>query len=314
MQYIIFVTLFILLQNQPITIETINYLNSNEFACGFNLTTVRPMDKPNTLGTLTLPSPPQIEQSPIYRLAQWATNFPLYSGVFTKAGENTWIARNEAKKNVLHKKDNLWSIVLNSNGITEYQGKLRKYGEPWPHLLIEKAFPEGIKITGNNLAFNLEFRITNCICDDRLKENIDPTLHTAQISAFWTVKNNNPNSKDYKEFFWLGLPLFDARYPIPPEYINIDIGSTYTTNKLITVIDGKRFYEDSTGDGDRNKLNTLLTPLFEEALNKGQKRGYLTKSHIEDFILTSFNLGWKITGPYNVEIEIRNLSLNCDRK
>jgi len=313
MPYIIFATLFVLFQNEPVPAETINYLNTNEFAYGFNLTTTRPTDKPNILGTLTLPSSSQHEHNPLWRLAQWATNFPLSAGNFNKEGETIWTANNEAKKIVLHKKNNFWSIILNCNGITEYQGKLRKYGEPWSHLLIEKTFNEGIKIAENKLDFNLEFKITSCICDEKLKGSIDPTLHTAQISAFWTVNNNNPNSKDYKEFFWFGLPLFDARYPIPPEYINLDKGSAYTSNKLITVIDGKRFYNENTGDGNWKILSAHLNSLLEEALTKGQSRGYLTNSHIEDFILTSFNLGWEITGPYNAEIEIQNLSLKVSK-
>jgi hypothetical protein len=314
MQYIIFVTLFVIFQNEIVPAETINYLNTNEFAYGFNLTTTRPIDKPNILGTLTLPSPSQPEHKPLWQLAQWATNFPLSAGNFNKEGEAMWIANNEAKKIVLHEKNNLWSIILNCNGIVEYQGKLRKYGEPWPHLLIEKKFAEGIKIVENKLDFNLEFKIISCLCDEKLKENLDPTLHTAQISAFWTVENNNPDSKDYQEFFWFGLPLFDARYSIPPEYINLDKGSAYTSNKLITMIDGKRFYNKNTGDGDWKVLSVSLNPLLEEALSKGQSRGYLTNSHIEDFILTSFNLGWEITGPYNAEVEIQNLSLKANKK
>lgn len=309
MQYIIFAILFILFQNQHLPAEAIDYLNTNEFAYGFNLTTARPTDNPNILGTLILPSLSKPEHEPLWNLAQWATNFPLSAGIFNKEGETTWSAINTAKKVVLHKRNNLWSIILNCNGIVEYQGKLRKYGEPWPHLLIEKKFNEGIKITENKLDFNLKFKITSCICDEKLKESLDPTLHTAQISAFWTVKNNNPDSKDYKEFFWFGLPLFDARYSVPPEYINPDKGSVYTTNKLITVIDGKRFYNENTGDGNWKILSVCLNPLLEEALSNGQSRGYLTNSHIEDFILTSFNLGWEITGPYNAEVEIQNLSL-----
>jgi hypothetical protein len=26
----------------------------------------------------------------------------------------------------------------------------------------------------------------------------------------------------FYEYFWFGIPLFDARYPIPPEYVNAD--------------------------------------------------------------------------------------------
>lgn len=308
MNFLIFTTLFLLFQNKPMP-DKIIYMNINELSQGFHLTTACPIDKPNVLGTLLLPSLTKYEPKPVWRLAQWATNFPLQPGEFEKVNENTWIIKNKAKSITLHKKKDKWSIQLHSNGIVEYDGKLRKYGEPWPHLLIEKVFSEGIKITGNNLFFNLEFRVKKCTPDPRLKDSFDPALHTAQISAFWTVENTNSNSPDFKEFFWFGIPLFDARYPIPPEYINPDKGSNYTSNKLIALIDGKRFYEQNTGDGNWKKLSVHLNPLLEEALNKGQARGFLNHSHIGDFVLSSFNLGWEITGPYNAEIEIRNLSL-----
>ncbi len=305
MNYINFIIFLFLFQSQP----SIDYININELSNGFNLTTVRPIDKPNILGTLLVPSLSESPQKPQWRLVQWATNFPLQPGEFLKENESTWVIKNEAKRVVLLKEKDKWSIQLNCNGIVEYQGKLRQYGEPWPHLLIEKVFNDGIKIIGNKLTFNLEYKVINCDSDETLKEKFDPTLHTAQISAFWTVKNNNPKSKDYEEFFWFGLPLFDVRYPVPPEYINPDKGSVYTTSKLIVVIDGKRFYEENTGDGNWKKLSAQLNLLLEEALSKGQARGYLNDSKIEDFILTSFNLGWEITGPYNAGIEIKDLFL-----
>ncbi len=313
MEYIFFTLVLALSQNVPA--KSVNHLDiTNEFVYGFYLTTVRPVENPNILGTLSFPYTTKSEQKPLWRLAQWATNFPLSPGTFEKKSETTWIANNEAKKITLIKEKDTRAIRLNCNGIEEYQGKLRKYGEPWPHLLIEKTFPDGIKITDRELLFNLEFKILNCLCDSSLKDNIDPTLHTAQISAFWTVQNINPASKDFKDFFWFGIPLFDTRYSIPPEYINPDRGSAYTTNKLITLIDGKQFYEENTGDGNWKKLNVLLNPLLKEALKKGQSRGFLTNSNLEDFVLTSFNLGWEITGPYNAEVEIQNLSLIYNEK
>jgi hypothetical protein len=35
-------------------------------------------------------------------------------------------------------------------------------------------------------------------------------------------------------------------------------------NRLIAVIDGNRFYDHNTGDGEWKKINVLLNPIFEE--------------------------------------------------
>ncbi|HOV32214.1 MAG TPA: hypothetical protein PLX23_02470 [Candidatus Hydrogenedens sp.] len=311
MKSLFYTLLLFLYQTQLIPLETIDYLDTNEFVNGFVLTTSRPVDKPNILGVLTLCPNKQTNNKPTWQLAQWGTQFLLTPGSFNQVNETTWTIKNQAKQITIQEENQDWGISLNCNGIVEYQGRLRKYGEPWPHLLIEKNFDEGIKILGNNIYFNIEFRITNCSCDPTLKDKLDPTLHTAQITAYWTVRNANSKSKDFNEYFWFGIPLFDARCPIPPEYINVDKGSTYTTNKLIAVIDGKRFYDHNTGDGDWKKLNILLNPLFEEALNKGKAQNFLKDSNIEDLVLSSFNLGWEITGPYNAEIQIKHLSHLC---
>jgi len=311
MKFLFCSLLVILSQSQTPLSKTVDYLNTREFANGFTLTTSRPVDNPNILGVLEVYPNKPVDSQPTWQLAQWGTQFLLTPGIFSQEGESIWTIKNQAKTISLQKENQDWGIWLNCNGIAEYQGKLRKYGEPWPHLLLEKHFAKGIKIQEQNVCFNIEFRITNCTCEPTLKDSLDPTLHTAQITAYWVVKNANSKSRDFNEYFWFGIPLFDARYPIPPEYVNADIGSAYTTNRLIAVIDGNRFYDHNTGDGEWKKINVLLNPLFEEALNKGKAQNFLKNSNIEDFILSSFNLGWEITGPYNAEIQIKHLSLLC---
>ncbi|HOK09457.1 MAG TPA: hypothetical protein PLT82_07675 [Candidatus Hydrogenedens sp.] len=308
----LFSILFLLLLQMILIAEAQNdSLNTSEFSYGFWLTSVYPTDKPNIAGKLILPSITQENKPPIWKIAQWGTQYPLNSGVFQQQNETTWFIENEAKKVMLLKKNNHWAILLNCNGITEYNGKLRKYGEPWAHVLIEKHFPQEIKIKEYDLKFEIKFQITRCMCDSTLKEKVDPHLHTAQITAYWTVKNTNPRSPDYEDYFWFGIPIFDARYTIPPEYISKDVGSAYTTNKLIAVIDGNRFYKGNTGDGTPKMLNVTLNSYIEESLNKGKNQGFLKNSNIDDLSITSFNLGWEVTGPYNAEIEISHISMPC---
>lgn len=293
----------------PSYISPTDYLTPAEWERGFWITSSIPSSSPNITGTLSLPcatspNPPE----PIWRMAQWGTRYPLSPGQF-QLTEKRWTSSNSGKTIILWRENQHTHLILRCNGIVEYGGKIRTYGEPWPHLLVEKIFPEEISLTRQNLIFEIEFRINRCQADPQLIQQLDPQLHTAQVSAYWTVKNGNKNSQDYGNYFWFGVPLFDVRYPIPGEYYHLDVGSPYATHKFIAVVDGKQLWTDATGDGQWKHLRLNIIPHIYKSLTKAQEQGYLIHTQTADLFLTSFNLGWELPGPYDTELELRKLSL-----
>lgn len=253
---------------------------------------------------------PGVSAAPAWRLCQWGSRHILGARPFGeddafRATASGFEISNEAKA-VRVSSDGV--ILLDINGNAEYD-RPRKVGEAWPHLLVEQIFPEPIRLLKHpRLNFRLEARITHCKAAP-YAASLDPNLHTAQVSAFFTVHHSPAGKTKSADMIWFGIPIFDARYPIPPPHFALDTGKADATGKFIALLDGARFWTTPTGDGEWHKLDVDLIPLLEEALQKSQEHGHLKDAKLEELALTTFNLGWEIPGPYDAALELRGLSL-----
>jgi len=271
---------------------------------GFRLSAVRSSQKKIEVGTV-LAADPAIPAA--WRLAQWGTKFSL-EGIDEKCNDTgTRILGNAAKEIVVYPGGLSGSgIRLAVQGGVEYGDALRKRGEPWPHLLIEQRLPAIGLNRYKAMPFHVNFRVE--ICKPATVEPMDPALHTAHITAFWTVHNRNPESADFKDMIWFGLPLFDARHPIPPGHQAVDTGKNDATGKFICTLPGNRFYREPVAVGAWNALACDLVPLLTEALEIARSKGFLTQTAFSDLALTSFNLGWEVPGSYTCAIRLQSLS------
>ncbi len=254
---------------------------------------------------------------PVWRVAQWGTRDLLEPQSYTcvPMANQCW-ADNKAKQVVYE----YWGpgpagIGLVVHGDFEYDGHMRAAGEAWPHLLIEQRFrkpivPKDWKV----LCFSMKGCISLCKAAPWSEGKLDPKLHTAQVSAFWTVHNVTQGNPDCGDMIWFGIPFFDARYPIPPAYYALDAGKADASGKFICMLDGKRFWKVPTGDGTSQRLKVDLVPLLREALTIAQEHGYLKNTQYEDLASDSFNLGWEIPGPYEAAFDVRGLSLRGEDK
>lgn len=198
-------------------------------------------------------------------------------------------------------------VWLEVRGGAEYGGRMRAYGESWPHLLIEQQLEPRPFHEFSSLAFRVSFCVEKC--EAATEQPLDNGLHTAHINAFWTVHNMNPDSADYRNMIWFGLPLYDVRYPIPPGHQALDKGQADATDKFIYTVEGKRFFEKPVLPGQWYVLSCDMLPLLREALEAAQLRGFMTRTRFEDIAATSFNLGWEAPGPYDCAITLRSLKL-----
>jgi len=271
---------------------------------GFRLSAVSSTQKPLEVGTV-LVSDPAIPAA--WRLAQWGTKFSL-EGIDEKRDDtSTRILGNAAKEVVVYPGGlSGQGILLRVIGATEYGNTLRKRGEPWPHLLIEQRLPAIGLNRYKEIRFHVKFSVEQCT--STAVEPMDPGLHTAHITAFWTIHNQNPESKDFKDMIWFGLPLFDARYPIPRGHQAVDTGKGDASGKFICTLPGDRFYREPVEIGVWNTLACDLVPLLAEALEISRRKGFLTETTFSDLALTSFNLGWEVPGSYNCAIRLHSLS------
>ena len=273
---------------------------------GFRLSAVSSTQKPVESGVV-LAAEPAIPAA--WRLAQWGTKFSLEGAKEEDDDSGARRLCNIAKEVIVYPGGlSGEGILLAVTGASEYGDILRKQGEPWPHLLIEQQLPAIPVSRYKEMRFQVKFRVDRCT--PATAEPMDPGLHTAQVTAFWTVHNQNPESKNFKDMIWFGLPLFDVRYPVPPGHQAVDIGKNDATGKFICTIPGDRLYRKPVEIGAWNTLACDLVPLIREALEASHGKGFLTETVCSDLALTSFNLGWEVPGSYNCSIRLRSLYFN----
>ncbi len=274
---------------------------------GFRLSAVRSSQTPNEVGTVLAVDPAVPAQ---WRLAQWGTKLSLETATEKRDDFGIRVLSNAAKEIRVYPGGlSGQGVRLAVQGTVEYGDVLRKRGEAWPHFLIEQRLPAIRLSSYKEMPFHVQFRVA--FCEPATPSPMDPGLHTAHINAFWTVHNQNPKSKDFKDMIWFGLPLFDARYPVPPGHQAVDSGTADASGKFIFTVPGDRFYRKPVEIGVWNTLACDLIPLIAEALEASRTKSFLSKTVLSDLALTSFNLGWEVPGSYNCAIELRLLSFEA---
>src|SRR5262249_4481218 len=168
-------------------------------------------------------------------------------------------------------KGNERTVVLLVRGSREYGGHLRSPDQPWPHLLVEQPLTQQPSLT--ELA-SLRFRITYQLL--RAQTNGPGPLrawHCAQFQAVIIVKNLNQASAGYGDYLWFGIPLYDSRYRVPPEYAGTDaVGS----GKFVYSAPGKAFGEPPAGKGDWVNIDCDLVQLIRQGVERAWKNNFMT--------------------------------------
>lgn len=275
---------------------------------GFRLSAVSTAENPLEIGTVlagTAGTPPQ------WRLAQWGTRWSLFSAPETVSADGARTRSNGGKRvTVLPGGLAGEGVVLAVNGPAEYPDGPRKHGEPWPHLLIEQKFFRETRLAAYAaLPFRVSFRVDRC--DGPPDGEADPGLHTAHITAFWTAHNVDPDSAGRGDMLWFGVPLFDARHPLPPGHQAEDSGQPLASHKFIYTVAGGRVQEGPVKRGEWRTISCDILPLLREALETAASKGFMKDSRFGDLRLTSFNLGWEVPGSYDCEITLKGLSLEA---
>jgi hypothetical protein len=307
-QFVLSFFLLIVIAPQSVSEELFQDLSLRH---GFNLSAVTSRSKPLALGPILQR---ESDSPPLWRLAQWGTNHNLLGTKEIHHKNGTLVLENEGKRIEVRSGGLAGEgVTLTVLGGAEYGGKLRKKGEPWPHLLVEQRMPDSLRVADYaRLDFQLDFRVVRC--DLAGSAVVERRLHTGQITAFFAVHNRNKKSTDFNDMIWFGLPIFDVRHDFPPGHQAVDGGKSTATGKFICTLPGKRFYDRSTGDGTWHALRGELVSLLREALAASQAKGFLTDTEFEDLQPTSFNLGWEVPGPYDCAITLKGLGLDGQRR
>lgn len=258
------------------------------------------------------------EEEPQWSLAQW------YCGYFHKDDKDLYDTYNilngerksDGSKHTFldaSKKISLdtetGQIYMRLEASKEYTAP-RKEGEPWPHILFEYNTSERFHLKDlKSLRIDMEFMITKMkeAFDNPLQ--IDKNLHTAQFVFYIIVSNTNVNSKDFGNYIWFGLNLYDARWEIVPAYASQDGGKEINTGAFIYQPISSTFCKVPTRVGETQKIDYDLMPRIKDALEAAQQAGYLVNTKWEDLSLGGGNFGVEVTGTYDIAIDIAKLNL-----
>lgn len=249
----------------------------------------------------------EFEEKPLWKLLEWSSQFPLGKTNLIKNSDGVLIYSNSAKAITLGttgKKQADFSMAANAN--VEYGKRVRQAGEPWVHLLVEKEF-DSPPALGKILAAKLHVE-TRLLHSRLLQTNgYSPDVHAAQFQIFFTVQNLNRNSAGFGDALWFGVPIYDNRHRFPLEFKERDFGGT---ERFIFTPNGKTYTSSSAHDGDWIVIEKDLLPLMREALDTAWARGFLEDSkNIADYFIGGMNMGWELPGAFDVEMQVRNLSL-----
>lgn len=244
---------------------------------------------------------------PVWDLDQWSSRFPLAARQPVVLANGARRFANDAKRITLGTPGSeQGDIALAVNGHVEYDGRAREAGEPWVHLLLLQPIqnpPSLAEVSSARL--HVEARLLR---SKLLKtEDYSPDLHAAQAQIFFSVQNRNRASPGYGQYLWFGIPLYDDRSRSPKAFQAQDTGGT---NMFIYTPGASVFTNQSAHDGEWISIDKDLLPLMREGLATAWTRGFLNDSHAwADYRIAEMNLGWEVPGLFDVEMQVRNLSL-----
>jgi hypothetical protein len=247
---------------------------------------------------------------PVWRLCQWGTRFSLADAECLRDEAGNISYANRGKRVVAGKDDG--RLLLDIHGKAEYGERVRKYGEAWPHLLIEQDAAQVFAL-GKLAAIRFGVKVRLTAFENHMNpKDYDPGLHGAQCQMFFIVKCINRQSKDYGDFIWFGVPFFDNRREIPGAYMAKDVGKDDATGKFIYTIDGREVNTTPLKSGKEVTIEKDLLPYIKAGLIEAVKRGYLSGSDPKDYAVVNMNLGWEIPGTFDAAVQIQNLSITAE--
>lgn len=249
-------------------------------------------------------------ENPAWELAQWGSRHPLPVEPPQPAPDGALQYANAVKVVTLGRPGSeAADVALAVHGSVEYAGHTRRAGEPWPHLLLQQKIQSSPTLAELTAA---RLRVAVRLLKHRKleMEGYSPDLHAAQFQIFFAVKNSNRQSPGFGQYLWFGIPLYDDRHQFMPAYAAQDAGKLDATGMFIYMPSSDVFFTRSTHGGAWNAVDKDLLPLIREGLETAWARGFLKESRsLADYRISGMNLGWEVPGIFDVEMQLRNLSL-----
>jgi len=246
--------------------------------------------------------------NPNWFLAQWNSKLSLTNALRINLPGGEVKFSNKAKTIIFGNENSKHAdIALGVDSRCEFGRKVRKKGEPWPHLLLNQDDIEIIPFKNiDKVQIYLDAKLLK---NKRFKrKGYDLNMHCAQFMLTLIIQNRNKKSDGFGDFIWFNVQIFDDRRKFQPVFAAQDAAAP--PGKFIYAPATKSFTKKNLHDGRWVTFSKNLMPFLAKALKTARKKGYLKRSpNPNDFAISSVILGWEVTGINDVMMQVRNLSL-----
>lgn len=247
-------------------------------------------------------------RKPVWDLAQWSSRFPLQASQRPPSSQDL-VCSNQAKRVLVGRPGSpAADLSLAVHAEVEYPRARKAASEPWVHLLVQQDLENPPTLSELlALTFHVEARLKRSELVNR--NGYSPSLHAAQYFVYFTVANRNPQASGYGECFWFGIPIYDDRHRVVPAYEAQDFGET---RLFIFTPASDTFAPGSTHDREWVRFEQDLLPLVRQGLEHARARGFIRGSaDLNDYRPLGIFIGWEVPGAFDVDLQIRNLSVKA---
>lgn len=246
------------------------------------------------------------KDEPFWKLAQWCSRYNLANGREAVYDDGSYEYSDEGKSVRVWKGKG--KALLSLTASKEYT-HARREGEGWPHILIEQEFSNDYFLSEiEEVVQSVDFTLTEYA--NMMNDEERNALHTVQFQWFIAVQNRNKNSKGYGDFFWFGLPFWDyPRYDFPPAFTAQDGGKEENTGKFINIVDSRKFLDKPIKLGERTSVEIPVYKWIKQGFELAKQRNFLKDSEWEDMCLGNMNLGFEVTGTFDVSVLINKIKI-----
>ena len=250
---------------------------------------------------------------PIWRAAQWYSHFNLADSQAEQLPSGSTRFFDGAKAVTFSRPGNSDAdIIMAVNGWKEWGEVAPKTVGAWPNLILSQMLLDNPGLSKfRTIHLHISYRLLRHLEADRGPSWKDGR-HSAQFVMFLTLQNFNRQSAGFGDYLWFGVPMFDARYTLPIRNLMRDAGNARKrgTGKFIYNPGGAVYSKIPAVSGEWITIDHDLLPLLREALEAAWAAGFLADSHnVDDYHLGSLHINWEVTGPWDVAMQVRDLSL-----
>lgn len=243
---------------------------------------------------------------PVWKVAQWCSNFNLANGTEAILPDASYEYRDNSK--FVRTYRGKGKIEFGLNALKEYSHP-RLEGEGWPHILLEQEFTMDYFCCDlKGLEQIVDFKITKF--ENYMNEGERTELHTVQFQWFLSIENRNKKSEGYHDFYWFGLSYYDyPRFSYPPGFQAQDGGKEENTGKFIYIVPSKSILKKPVTVGEDYLIKAETLKEIKTAFEIAKERGFLKDSNWEDMCISNMNIGFEVTGTFEVEAVISNVQI-----